>query len=246
MAADLVSRKVDLIATSANASALAAKNATSTIPIVFVAGSDPVEIGLVASFARPSGNLTGVSIMTGELMLKRLELLSELIPQAQVIAMLANPNNASSERMIKDAREAARGKGLQLRILEAGTESDIDGAFTSLVQVRAGALLVGSDPFLFSQREQLVTLAARNGVPAMYEWREFAEAGGLISYGTSLANMYRQAGAYAGRVLAGAKPADLPVEQPTRFELVVNIKTAEALGLTVPPSILARADEVIE
>jgi putative ABC transport system substrate-binding protein len=246
LAADLVGRKVDLIATSADASALAAKDATSTIPIVFVNGSDPVEIGLVVSFARPGGNLTGVSIMTGELMLKRLELLSELVPQAQVIALLVNPNNASNERMMKLVQEAGPVKGVQVRVLKAGTESDIDVAFTSLIQLQASALLVGSDPFLFSQREQLVALAARYAVPAIYEWREFAAAGGLISYGTSLADMYRQAGTYVGRILSGAKPTDLPVQRPTRFELVVNLKTADALGLTVPPSILARADEVIE
>jgi ABC-type uncharacterized transport system substrate-binding protein len=246
LAADLVGRKVDLIATSADASALAAKNATSTIPIVFVIGSDPVEIGLVVSFARPSGNLTGVSIMTGELMLKRLEPLSELAPQAHVIALLVNPNNASNERMTKVVQEAGHANGVQVRVLRAGTESAIDVAFTNLTQLQASALLVGSDPFLFSRREQLVALAARHAVPAIYEWREFAVAGGLISYGTSLADMYRQAGAYVGRILAGAKPADLPVQQPTTFELVVNLKTAKALGLTVPPSILARASEVIE
>jgi putative ABC transport system substrate-binding protein len=246
LAADLVGRKVDVIATSADASALAAKDATSTIPIVFVNGSDPVEIGLVASFARPGGNLTGVSIMTGELMLKRLELLSEVVPQAREIALLVNPNNASNERMMKLVQEAGPTKGVQVRVLKAGTESDIDVAFASLIQLQASALLVGSDPFLFSRREQLVALAARHAVPAIYEWREFAAAGGLISYGTSLAEMYRQAGVYVGRVLAGTKPADLPVQRPTRFELVVNLNTAKALGLTVPPSILARADEVIE
>jgi ABC-type uncharacterized transport system substrate-binding protein len=246
LAAELVGRKVDVIATSADASALAAKNATSTIPIVFVNGSDPVEIGLVVSFARPGGNLTGVSIMTGELMLKRLELLSEVVPQARVIALLVNPNNAGAERTIKDVQEVCRAKGVQLQIVKAGTESDIDVAFTSLIQLQASALLVGSDPFLFSRREQLVALAARHAVPAIYEWREFAAAGGLISYGTSLAEMYRQAGVYVGRILAGAKPTDLPVQRPTRFELVVNLNTAKALGLTVPPSILDLADEVIE
>jgi putative ABC transport system substrate-binding protein len=246
LAADLVGRKVDLTATSADASALAAKDATSTIPIVFVNGSDPVEIGLVVSFARPGGNLTGISIMTGELTLKRLELLSELVPQAHVVALLVNPNNPSSERMMKLVQKAGPAKGVQVRVLKAGTENDIDLAFASLIQVQAGALLVGSDPFLFSRREQLVALTSRHGVPAIYEWREFAVAGGLISYGTSLAEMYRQAGNYVGRVLAGAKPADLPVQRPAKFELVVNLKTASALGLTVPPSILARADEVIE
>jgi putative tryptophan/tyrosine transport system substrate-binding protein len=246
LAADLVARKVDVIATSADASALAAKDATSTIPIVFVNGSDPVELGLVVSFSRPNGNLTGISIMTGELMLKRFELLSELVPEALVIALLVNPNNASNERMIKLVQQAGPAKGVQIRVLKAGTESDIDVAFASLTQLQASGLLVGPDPFLFSRREQLVALAARYAVPAIYEWREFAVAGGLVSYGTNLAEMYRQAGVYVGRVLAGTKPADLPVQRPTRFELVVNLNTAKALGLIVPPSILARADEVIE
>jgi putative tryptophan/tyrosine transport system substrate-binding protein len=245
LAADLVSRKVDVIATGGTPSVLAAKSATSTIPIVFSSG-DPVAAGLVASLAQPGGNLTGVSIMAIELMPKRLELLSELVSQARVIALLVNPNNVNAEGMIGDVREAARAKGVQLPILKAGTESEIDAAFASLVELQAGGLVVGSDPFLSSRREQLVALAAEHAVPAIYEFREFAAAGGLISYGTSLTAAYRQAGIYAGRILKGAKPADLPVQQPTTFELVVNLKTAKALGLTVPPSILARADEVIE
>jgi putative ABC transport system substrate-binding protein len=217
-----------------------------TIPIVFETGTDPVEKGLVASFARPGGNLTGFTILTAELMPKRLELLSEMVPQAKMIALLANPNNLAAERMMRDVQEAARAKGVQLQILKAGAENEFETAFAALVQSHAGGLLVGNDPFFFSRREELVALAARHVVPAMYEWREFAAAGGLISYGTSFAAVNRQVGVYAGRILKGAKPADLPVEQPTRFELVVNLKTAKALGLTVPPSILSRADEVIE
>jgi putative tryptophan/tyrosine transport system substrate-binding protein len=246
LAAELVGRRVDLIvASGGDVSALAAKSATSTIPIVFISG-DAVERGLVASLARPGGNLTGVSILTVELMPKRLELLSELVPQAGVIALLVNPNNANAERIMRDVQEAARAKGVQLQILKAATESEIDAAFATLVQLHAAALVVGADPFYNSRREQLVALASRYAVPAIYQWREFAEAGGLISYGSSLMAATRQVGIYAGRILKGAKPADLPVQQPTTFELVVNLNTAKALGLTVPPSILARADEVIE
>ena len=246
LAADLVGRKVDVIAAmGGNAAALAAKNATSTISIIFV-GGDPVALGLAASFSRPGGNLTGVSILTGMLMPKRLELLSELVPQARVIALLVNPSNPNSKRMIGDVQEAARTNGLQLPILKADTEREIDAAFASLVRLHAGAILVGSDPFFGGRREQLVALAARHAIPAIYEWREFAAAGGLMSYGTSLTGMYRQAGVYVGRILSGAKPADLPVQQPTIFELVINRSTAKALGLTIPPLLLAQANEVIE
>ncbi len=245
LAADLVGRKVDVILTGGTPSALAAKSATSTIPVVFIVG-DAVAAGLVPSLARPGGNLTGVSMLTFELMPKRLELLSELVPQAVVIALLVNPNSPAAERIMRDVQEAARAKGVQLHILKAGTEGEIDAAFASLVQLQAGALLVGTDPFFNSRREQLVALASRHAVPANYEWREFAAAGGLISYGPSLRANNRQVGIYVGKILKGAKPADLPVQQPTTFELVVNLNTAKALGLTVPPSILARADEVIE
>jgi putative ABC transport system substrate-binding protein len=248
LAADLVSRKVDVIATTGGpASALAAKNATSTIPIVFMGVSDPVEFGLVASLARPGGNLTGFSNINVELMPKRFELLSELVPQAGVITLLVNPNNAAgAEQMIRDVHEAARTKGVQLQILKAGTESEIDAAFASLVELQAGGLVVGADPFFYSRREQLVALAARHAVPAIYFARKFAAAGGLISYGESIKAALDLLGIYVGKILKGANPADLPVQQPTTFQLVVNLNTANALGLTVPPSILARADEVIE
>jgi putative tryptophan/tyrosine transport system substrate-binding protein len=246
LAADLVGRKVDLIVASSPPSALAAKSATSTIPIVFRGGADPVGEGLVASLARPGGNLTGVSNLADELTAKRLELLSDLVPRAGVIALLMNPNNATAERIIRDVQEAARTKGLQLHVLKASSESEIDTAFASLVQLHAGALVVGADPFLSSRRDQLVALASRHAVPSIYAWREFADAGGLISYGASLTAAFRLVGIYAGNILKGAKPADLPVQQPTTFELVVNLNTAKALGLTVPPSILARADEAIE
>ena len=245
LAADLVGRKVDLIAADGIPAALAAKTATSTIPIVFGVG-DPVDLGLVASLARPGGNLTGVSTMAPELSPKRLELLSELVPQVGVIALLVNPNNSNTERIIGDMQEAARAKGVQLHILQASRDSEIDAAFATLVELHAGALVIGGDPFFGTWREQLVTLAALHGVPAIYQSREFAEAGGLISYGSNITAAFRQVGIYAGKILKGAKPADLPVQQPTTFELVVNLKTAKTLGLAIPPSILARADEVIE
>ena len=246
LAADLVGRKVDLIMANGPPSALAAKSATSTIPIVFRSGADPVRDGLVASLARPGGNLTGVGFPVDELTAKRLELLTELVPRAGVIALLVNPNNAASERVIRDMQEAARTKGLQLPILKASNESEIDTAFASLVQLHADALVVAGDPFLSSRREQIVALASRHAVPSIYAWREFAASGGLISYGSSLTSAFRLLGAYAGKILKGAKPADLPVQQSTTFELVINSKTAKALGLTVPHSLLQRADEVIE
>jgi putative ABC transport system substrate-binding protein len=246
LAADLVDRKVDVIVPATTPAALAARNATPLIPIVFVAVADPLATGLVTSLARPGGNITGISVMAAELMPKRLELLSELAPRAKVIALLVNPNNANTGRMIADLQAAALEKGVQVPVLNAGTEVEIDTVFAMLVQREAGALVVAADPFLFSRQEQLTTLAARHALPAIYEFREFAAVGGLISYGPSIIDTYRKAGAYVGRILKGVKPADLPVQQPTRFELVVNLKTAKALGLTIPPAILARADEVIE
>jgi putative ABC transport system substrate-binding protein len=214
LAVDLVGRKVDLIvATGGPASALAAKGATSTIPIVFICVGDPVGIGLVTSLVRPGGNVTGLSIVTADLIPKLLELLSELVPQARVIAVLLNPNNANTERNIGDVLEAARAKGVQLHILKAATESEIDAAFTTLVNLHAGALVVGADAFFFLRREQLAALTSRHAVPAIYAQREFPDVGCLISYGASLTANYRQAGIYVGKILNGAKPADLPVEQ---------------------------------
>jgi putative ABC transport system substrate-binding protein len=247
LAADLVGRKVDVIVTNGGTPpAQAAKSATSTIPIVFMFVGDPVGVGLVASLARPGGNLTGFSNISIELMPKRLELLSELVPQVRVIALLVNPNQAYTERMIRDVQEAARAKGVQLQILKASTESEIDAAFATLVELRVGGLIVDADAFITSRSEQLVALASRHAVPAIYAQTFFTAAGGLITYGIRNVAVHRQAGIYAGRILKGAKPADLPVQQPTTFELVINLKTAAALGLTVPQSILARADEVIE
>jgi putative tryptophan/tyrosine transport system substrate-binding protein len=247
LATDLVGRNVDVIATSGgDRSALAAKAATLTIPIVSVIGGDPVGTGLVTSLARPGGNLTGFSILVFELTPKLLELLLEIVPQTKVIAALVNPNGSNSERVIEDAQAAARAKAVQLHILKARTESEIDGALATFVQLQAGALVVPADAFFYSRRGELVELVARHALPAIYSSREWTAAGGLISYGTSVAAVYRQAGIYVGRILKGAKPADLPFQQPTIFELVINLKTAKILGLTIPQSILARADEVIE
>jgi putative ABC transport system substrate-binding protein len=247
LAADLVRRNVDLIATAGGPpSALAAKRATSTVPIVFTGVGDPVGVGLVAALARPGGNITGFSLMNFELMPKRLALLSELIPRAKAIALLVNPNNPNAERMIKEVQDAARAKGVEVPIVKASAEGEIDTAFATLVHLNVGALVVGADPFLDSRRDQLVALAARHAVAAIYLFREFVEAGGLMSYGASFTAASRQQGIYAARVLNGAKPTDLPVQQPTKFELVINLKTARALGLAVPQSLLQRADEVIE
>ncbi len=246
LAAELVGRKVGVIAIEGGPpAAAAAKGATSTIPIVFVV-DDPVASGLVASLARPGGNLTGVALMNTELVPKRLELLSELVPNAGVIALLVNPNNQNAAGITAAAQDAARAKGVRLEVLKAGIPSEIDSAFDRVDRLHAGAVLVGDDPFFLSRREQLVALSARLAVAAIYGRGEFAASGGLISYGASLVGTYRLAGNYVGKILNGVKPADLPVQQPTTFELVVNLKTAKALGLIVPRSILARADEVIE
>jgi putative ABC transport system substrate-binding protein len=245
-AADLVGRNVELILAPNDVLAHAAKGATSTVPIVFVTNGDPVADGLVVSLARPGGNLTGIAGMAIELMPKRLELLSELVPQVGAIALLVNPNNATAERFMRQAAEAAGVKGVQLPILKAGTEGEIDAAFSTLVQLHAGALIIAPDGFLLSRREQLVALASRHAVPAIYPWREAVDGGGLISYGTNRTAVARELGIYAGKILKGAKPADLPVQQPTKFELVINIKTAKVLGLTVPERLVVGADEVME
>ena len=244
LAVDLVGRKVDVIAaTGGTPSALAAKAATPTIPIVFSTG-DPVERGLVASLARPGGNLTGISsLMIGA---KRLELISELVPQARVIALLVNPSNPYSERVIQDLQEAAFAKGMQLQILNARNQSELDAAFAAFAQQRADALVSPSDTFFNGQHVRIVALVARAAVPAIYDWREYVTSGGLVSYGPSLTGIQRQLGSTVGKILKGATPADLPVQQPTKFELVINLKTAMALSLTVPQSLLVRADEVIE
>jgi putative ABC transport system substrate-binding protein len=247
LAADLAGHKVDVIVTSGgDPSAVAAKSATSTIPIVSVIGGDPVAESLVASLARPGGNLTGISFLSRELMPKRLELLSDLVPQAKVVALLVNPESPQIERVIQNLQEAAHAKRLQLPVLNASSESEIDAAFTALVQLQAGALVVQANPFFVSWRDRLVALATHHNVPAIYEGRLFPAVGGLMSYGASNEDVSRQLGVYTGKILNGAKPADLPVEQPTKFELVINLNTAKALGLAVPASILARADEVIE
>jgi ABC-type uncharacterized transport system substrate-binding protein len=245
-ASDLVRRQVAVLVVSNPTAVLAAKQASTTIPIVFSVGSDPVEIGLVASLNRPGGNITGVYQFTAGLEAKRLGLLQEMVPKATAIAALVNPNYAGAENQLRDLQVAATRLAVQLVVVRANAEDEFNAAFSTIVQQKAGALLVCASPFFNARRQQLVLLAARHTVPAMYEWREFAAAGGLMSYGTSLGDAYRQAGVYAGRILKGEKPADLPVVQVTKFEFVINLNAAKALGLEVPPTLLARADEVIE
>jgi putative tryptophan/tyrosine transport system substrate-binding protein len=248
LAAELVRRRVAVITTGGGpAAALAAKAATTTIPIVFVVGEDPVKLGLVASLARPGGNLTGINLVIGELTAKRLGLLRELVPGAARVAVLVNPaNTANAETTLRDVEPAARAMGLQIQILKASTSREIEAAFATFVGERPDALFVGNDAFLISRRVQLVHLATRHAIPATYTARDFAEVGGLMSYGSNITDAYRQIGVYAGRILKGAKPAELPVVQSTKFELVINLPTARMLGLTVPDKLLAAADEVIE
>jgi putative tryptophan/tyrosine transport system substrate-binding protein len=247
LAAELVALRVAVIfAAGGNISAVAAKAATSTIPIVFPAVADPVSGGLVASLNRPGGNATGVSAFSAELDAKRMELLRELLPNVRLVGALLNPNRPNPAIQLRDVQAAAQAVGLPLIALNVANAADIDTAFASLVEQRAGALLVTADPFLTQRSGQIAVLAARHAIPTVYPWRDFIPSGGLMSYSTSLADAYRQAGLYVVRILKGEKPADLPVLQPTKFQLVINLNTARTLGLTVPPSLLARADEVIE
>ena len=247
MATDLVRRKVAvLVSTGGSPSITAAKAAATTIPIVFTTGSDPVRLGLVTSLSHPGGNITGVDFFITQMESKRLGLLRALVPGVQLIAVLFNPNQPIYARQKTDVEEAAHATGQQIHLLSASNESEIDAAFATAMQLRAGAMLVGADPFLNSQRDKIVALAARHAIPAIYEQREHALAGGLMSYGTNLSEAYRQAGVYAGRILKGEKPGDLPVVQSTKFEFVINLKTAKALGIEVPPNLSAEADEIIE
>jgi len=246
LASDMIRRQVDVIAATSTPAALATKAITSTIPIVFTTGADPVELGLVASLNRPGGNVTGVSFLVNELTSKQFEMLHKLLPKDSLFGFLVNPDVAYAKSQIKDAEDAARSLGLQLLVLSAKTEDEIDAAFNTLVQRKAGGLVTISEPFLNSRRDQLVELAARHSLPTLYPVRDYVAAGGLVSYGTSIVGAYHEVGVYTGRILKGEKPADLPVVRPTKLELVINLKTAKALGIEIHPQLLATADEVIE
>ena len=246
LASDMIRRQVDVIAATSTPAALATKALTSTIPIVFTTGADPVELGLVASLNRPGGNVTGVSFLVNELTSKQFEMLHKLLPKASLFGFLVNPDVAFAKSQIKDAEGAARSLGQRLLVLTAKTEREIDAAFNTLVQRKADGLVTISEPFLNSRRDQVVELAARHSLPALYPVRDYVAAGGLVSYGTSIVGAYREVGVYTGRILKGEKPADLPVVRPTKLELVINLKTAKALGIEIHPQLLATADEVIE
>jgi ABC-type uncharacterized transport system substrate-binding protein len=247
LAADLVSRHVAVIVPIGGAPAtVAAKAATSTIPIVFNLGADPVGLGLVTNLSRPGGNITGIAMMAVEMETKRLQLLHDLAPAASSLAILLNPSNAQAQAQEREAHRAARVIGRQVLVLKAGTEQEIEGAFAALVRERAGALLIGADTFFASTAVLFVVLTAHHSIPTVYPFRSYVDAGGLMSYGSSLLDAYRQTGVYTGRILKGDKPGDLPIVQPTKFELVINLKTARAVGIAIPPTLVARADEVIE
>ena len=246
LAAELVRRPVDLLVTQAPPAALAAKAVTTTIPIVFSVGIDPVAAGLVSSFNRPGGNATGILLNPGPIAQKRLEIVRELAPKAVEVALLVNPGSPEAALETRDVEAAARANGLELRQINASTPADLDAAFAALAQRRVDALLIGGDPFFYERRQEIVARIARSGIPAIYPFREFPVANGLISYGINLVNSYRDVGIYAGRILKGVKPADLPVVQPTTLELVINLAAAKALGISIPPTLQARADEVIE
>jgi putative tryptophan/tyrosine transport system substrate-binding protein len=246
LAADLVGRKPTVIATQTLPAALAAKSATSTIPVVFVIGEDPVKIGLVESFSRPGGNVTGITNFMNVLGAKRLELVSEAVPTAVVLGLLVNPTNPNAEADTRDLQVAAQALGRRLQVLTAATDHEIETAFAAAVEQKVGALFINIDSFLFDRRQQIAALAARHMVPTIHPFREYVVVGGLMSYGASFASAWRQSGTYVGKILKGAKPADLPVLQPTKFDLVINLKAARALGLEIPPTLVARADEVID